>query len=258
MARAMWKAQVTFGKRQIPVRLYAAARDQKIHFRLLHAKDQVPVKQQMVVPSTGEAVPPERIARGLEVEPGVFVLLDEEELAEVEPKASRAIEITRFVPRGTISSQFYERPYYLGPDGSDEDYLALASVLERDELEGLAHWVMRKKRYIGALSAADGALSLVTLRPAEEVVTLPEIETPRREADKKELALARQLVETLAGDFEPAEFQDEYRERVQKLIETKARGGKIELKKFRPRKTSGSLSDALRQSVAKAKEKRVA
>jgi DNA end-binding protein Ku len=259
MARAMWKAVVKFGDATVPVRLYAAAQDKKIHFRLLHAEDHVPVKQQMVRPSTGEVVPPDRIVKGLEVEPGLFVVLGDEELDKLGPKPSREIEVVRFVPRGVISHQWYERPYYLGPDGQDEDYAALAAALEREQVEGVARWVMRGNAYVGALGAMQGALSLVTLRHAEEVVTLPSLELPKRkEPDKKELALAEQLVETLAGEFDPGEFSDEYRERLTKLIRTKARGGKLQLDKFRPRKTTGSLAEVLRHSVAKAKEQRVA
>jgi DNA end-binding protein Ku len=186
-------------------------------------------------------------------------VLSEEDFEAIGTKASRDIEIVRFVPRGSISHQWYERPYYLGPDGKDEDYAALCAALAREEVEGIARWVMRGTGYIGALGAMQGALSLVTLRHAEEVVTLPSIELPaRREASDKELALAAQLVDTLAGEFDPSEFSDEYRTRLTKLIETKARGGKVELERFQPRKTTGSLADVLRQSVAKAKEKHVA
>jgi DNA end-binding protein Ku len=259
MARAMWKAVVKFGKISVPVRLYAAAEDRKIHFRLLHAKDQVPVRQQMVRPSTGEIVPPERIVKGLEVEPGVFVVLGDEDLEKLGPKPSREIEIVRFVPHAVISHQWFERPYYLGPDGRDEDYAALALALERQGVLGVARWVMRGNAYIGALGTTEGALSLVTLRHAEEVVTLPTLKLPaRKESDKKELALAEQLVDTLAGEFDPAEFSDEYRDRLTQLIATKARGGKLQIEHFRPRKTSGSLTEVLRHSLAKAKEQRVA
>ncbi len=259
MARAIWKATLEIAEIEIPVKLYAAARDKKIHFRLLHAKDHVPVKQRMVRRSDGEVVPSDQIVKGVEVEPGVFVVLEPEELEKFAPKASRSIEVTRFVPRGAVAHQWFDRPYFLGPDGAKQDYFALVAALEKRGVLGIARWIMRGSGYVGALGTKDGALSLVTLRHAEEVVTLPAFDqAPTRKLDEREAKLARQLVETLAGDFDPTEFEDDYRARLSQLIETKARGGSIQLERFRPKKTTGSLADALRQSVAKAKEKRVA
>ncbi|HUH12073.1 MAG TPA: Ku protein [Longimicrobiales bacterium] len=126
MARAIWKAKIRFGGVEVPVKLYSAVRDRGVHFRLLHRKDRVPVKQRMVDPESGEVVAYEDIRRGYETGQGTFVILDEEELAQAEPEPSREIEITRFVPPEQINHQWYERPYFLGPDEDAEAYAALA------------------------------------------------------------------------------------------------------------------------------------
>ena len=262
MARAIWKGVIRMPDVELPVKLYSAIEEQGVHFRLLHAKDKAPVKQQMVNPATGEVVPPERIRRGYEVEKGVYVELADEELEALQPEPSRDIEITRFVEPQHISHQWYERPYWLGPDGDEagDDYFALARALGERGVEGVARWVMRKKSYVGALRAAGDYLMLVSLRHAEEVVPASALEPPGgRKPDEREIRMARQLVDALATDFDPASFQDEYRERVLELVQTKAEGGTVELKEFRPKRPSDeSLAKALEKSIAKAREKRSA
>src|SRR5688500_5951297 len=115
-ARAIWKGVISFGSVEIPVKLYSAVTDKSIHFRLLHAKDLVPVRQQMVNPETGDPVPSEEAAKAYPAGRNKLVLLEDEDLEKVEPKPSREIEVTRFVDPRQIDHRWYERPYYLGPD----------------------------------------------------------------------------------------------------------------------------------------------
>lgn len=229
-ARAIWKAVLRLGDESVPVKLYSGVEDRKIHFRLLHEKDKVPVKQHMVDPDTGDPVPPEEIRKGYEVEPGTFVTLEPEELEEVQPPASRDVEIVRFVPREAIDHRWYDRPYYLGPDGPVEPWFALVEALEGQELEGVARWVMRNKSYAGALRIVDGYPVLVTLRHAEEVVDAAQLEAPGgRDLDPREIQMAEQLIGALAAPFEPEEWEDTYRLRVLELIEAKASGKLLRL-----------------------------
>lgn len=252
-ARAVWKGVVSFGDVELPVKLYSAVEDRKVHFRLLHAKDHHPVEQRMVHPGTGEVVPREGIRRGLEVERGVFVVLDPEELDELTPPPDRTIEITRFVDPAEINHQWYRRPYFLGPDGDDDGYFALAEAIGAREVEGVARWTMRKKRYLGALRVRGDHLMLIALRPAEEVVQLPTIEPAAgRRPGEREVALADQLVGTLAGPFDPAEWRDEYRDRVLAYVEKRARGERVALPKARRAARGGSLEAALSRSLAAA------
>jgi DNA end-binding protein Ku len=259
MARAIWKGVIRFEDVEVPVKLYSAVGGGGVHFRLLHAKDEQPVQQRMVNPETGDVVPYDRIRRGYEVEPGVFVMLDAAELEALEPTASRDIEITRFLPAGTIGHHWYDRPYFLGPDGDDDAYFSLAAALSEQEKEGVARWVMRKKEYVGALRLEGDYLLLATLRHAGEVVSPEALPAPGgRAPDKREIAMAKQLVGALEDDFDLEDWQDEYSKRVMELIEAKSRGEKVEKKRPRRKKTTKSLADSLAASIRKAKEKKVA
>jgi DNA end-binding protein Ku len=250
-ARAIWKGVLKIGPEKIAVKLYSAVQDRSVHFHILDARGLQPVKQQMVEPDNGKEVPNEEIERGLEMEPGTFVVLKEQELEKLEPKPSRDIKLTRFVTPDRISLQWYERPYYLGPDDEDDAaYFALAKALAASEREGIARWVMRNKQYTGALLAKDGYLLLVTLRHAEEVLSAKELPKPSgRPLDKREIQMAQQLVSVLEDHFRPEDFRDEYRERVMQFIEAKAKGKRPKLKVIAKKPEAKSLVDALQASL---------
>jgi DNA end-binding protein Ku len=256
-ARAMWKGVIRFADVRVPVKLYAAVEDTNVHFRLLHATDHAPVKQALVNPATEEVVPYQETRRAFVTDDKDLVMLRDDELAALEPEPSRDIEILQFLPEQVIDHRWYLRPYYLGPDeGGRDDYFALAEALERTGREGLARWVMRNKAYIGALRLHGGYPMLVTLRSADEIVAVEDLEVPSgRAPDERELAMARQLIDMLAADFEPEAFHDEYQARVRQLIETKARGGRVQaLQKRRPR-PSEDLTRALEASLEKARRR---
>jgi DNA end-binding protein Ku len=253
MARALWKASLELGKLRIPVKLYSAVEERGIHFRLLHEKDRVPVRQRMVHPETEEEVAPDEIRRGVEVEEGVFVVVAPEERDAIQPKASRSIEVMQVLPRDALDIAWYERPYYLGPDGSNADYFALAKALEDTGKIGIARWVMREQQYFGALEPREGRLALIALRAADEVVAADALARPGGPAIAAgERKLGEQLVAALEGRFDPGELRDEYRERVEKLIAAKRRGRRYAVKESLPR-AAGDLGQALRRSLQAAK-----
>jgi DNA end-binding protein Ku len=260
--RAIWKGKLKLGSTAIPVNLYSAVVDKIVHFHILEQRTKSRIKQHMVNPENNEEVPNDEILKGYQVEPGIFVLLDDAELKKLEPKPSRDMEVTRFVSPSQISSQWYDRPYYVGPDGDEKAYFALVDALADQEKQGIARWVMRGREYNGALSADDGYLTLVTLRHAGEVVSAEQLPKPAgRALDKKELSMAKQLVELLEGEFDPAEFSDEYRERLVDFIEKKAKGKKPRLHAVQSKRPSPSLEKTLSRSIAnlkKQKEKRAA
>lgn len=259
MARAIWKGVIRFGGAEVPVKLYAAVRDRSVHFRLLHEDTLTPVKQRMVDPVTGAVVPYDEIRRGYEVEEGVFVVLEEEELEELEPEKSRDIEITRFLDPDLINHQWYDRPYHLGPDGQDAAYFALVEALEKQGTEGVARWTMRNKEYVGALRAEDGHLVLITLRHAGEVISASALAPPKgRKPEARELDMAEQLISALAADFDPSAFADEYRDRVLELVEAKAEGKTVQLRQPERRRAAGDLAASLEASLAAAKERKSA
>ena len=260
MARAIWKGVLDIAGERVPVKLYSAVQDRSVRFRLLQEKQEEPLKQQMVDPETEEPVAYSEIRRAYQTDDGRFVVLDAEELEELQPEPSRDIEITRFVPEAAIDHRWYERPYYLGPDGDDEAYVALLAALADTGREGVARWTMRKKAYVGALRIERNALALITLRNAGEVIAASSLTAPKgRDLDKRELKMAQQLVEALADEFRPEDYQDEYRARVLELIEKKRRGQKVRINKPKTRKpTETSLADMLEKSLKQAKRKRAA
>jgi DNA end-binding protein Ku len=251
--RAIWKASIRFGAVDVPVKLYSAVQDRAVHFRLLDAKRHEPVKQHMVNPDTGDVVAAGDIRRAYETDDGELVFLDEEELSAAVPEPSRDIQVTRFVPPDDITHQWYDRPYFLGPDGADESYFALAQALAKRGVEGVAHWTMRGKEYVGALRAEGDYLVLITLRHAGEVVPASALPAPAgRALDDREIAMARQLVEAMEDPFDITAYHDEYRERVQELVEAKAAGKVVKFPRAAAKKTDVDLADVLEASLAAA------
>lgn len=258
-ARASWKGVVRFGGVEVPVKLYSAVEDRKVHFHLLDTRGKERVHQRMVDPERDQPVAKEEVRKGYEAEPGVFVVLDEEDLEAAQPKASRDVEVTRFVPPAELGHQWYERPYWLGPDGKDAApaYFALARALAAADREGVARWTMRNKSYVGALRPRGDHLVLVALRKAGEVITAADLPAPKgRKVDDREVKMAEQLVAALEDEFRPEDYRDEYRQRVHELIEAKAAGGEVKVKKFRPKRETGDLAGALAKSVERAKKER--
>ena len=259
-ARAIWKGELKLGTTKIPVKLYSAVIDRTVHFHILDEKHLMRVKQHMVSPDSGDEVATEEIQKGYEIEPGRFVVVTNEELEQLEPKPSREIEIAEFVPPEAVSQQWYERPYYLAPDGDQKAYFALVEALKNRNREGIAHWVMRKKHYVGALRAEGDYLVLVTLRNAEEVISAKDLPKPAgRAPTQKELNMAKQLIGMLEDEFNAADYKDEYRERVMEFIEKKAKGKAPRLRAVKTKRKPSSLDSVLEKSLqALRKEKRAA
>jgi DNA end-binding protein Ku len=254
-ARAIWKGQIKIGSTKVPVKLYSAVQDRTVRFNILDDRHKMRVKQHMIDPDSGEEVPTEEIQKGYEIEPGRFVILTASDLEALQPTASRDIEIEEFVDQDEISQQWFERPYYLGPDDGAKDYFALAEALNNQEKEGIAHWVMRNKYYSGVLRSIDDYLYLFTLRDAKEVISADDLPKPSGAAPtQKELTMAKQLVEMLRGDFNAADYKDEYRERVEKFIEQKAKGRAPRLQAVKTKRKSDNLNAALAKSLAALKK----
>lgn len=249
-ARAIWKGIITFADITLPVKLYSAVEDRTVHFRLLHRDDGSPVKQAMVNPDTGDIVPPDQTLRAWHTEEGEEVLLTQEELTQLKPEKSRQIAILKFLPQQVIDHRWYDRPYYLGPDGADAEYAALIKALATSQHEGLAHWVMRNKEYFGALRLFQGYPMLISLRYAEQVVAADELQPPSgKPLDERELNMARQLINMLDAEFEPEVYHDEYRERVLELIAAKQRGEHIKRPPPRQKQATDDITQALEASL---------
>lgn len=249
-ARAIWKGVLSLGSEELAVKLYSAVEEQGVHFRLLQSERiHTPVHQQLVDPSDDTVVPYADVRRGFAVDGG-FVVLQKEELAALTPKPSREITLSHFVPTQKLGAEWLVRPYYLSPDGDSEAYFALAQALAEDDKEGIAHWVMRGQEYNGVLRAVDGYLLLITLRHAEEIIAPSELPRPAgREHSDKELKMAEQLVSAYEDSFDPEQYKDEYRQRVQDFVEAKAKGKQPRLKQPKVKHEQHDLSSALEKSL---------
>lgn len=253
-ARAIWKGVLCIHDLQVPVKLYSALVDRSVHFRLLHRKDQAPVQQVMVNSKTGKPVPPDEIQKAFPTTNNRSVILTPSELDELQPPKSREIEVSEFLPRQNIDHHWYERPYYLTPDGSEQNYLALSQALERSQKVGLARWVMRNKEYTGALTLHQGYPMLITMRHAHQVVPLAGLEAPGGEdLSPRDLLMARQLINMLESDFDPMQFQDEYRARVLELVAEKQQGKNVKKLKPKQPQPSSDINKALQASLQRAR-----
>jgi DNA end-binding protein Ku len=251
-ARAIWKGMIQLEGMRVPVKLYSAVQDRDVHFTLLDRKRHTRVEQRMVKPESDEAVPYEQIRRGY-LSDGNYVMLAKEELAQLAPKPSRDIEVTRFVSCDELGPEWFVRPYYLGPDGAQESYFALQRALAEEGREGIARWVMRGVEYHGVLRPQGSHLMLVTLRHPDEVVATGDIPLPSGRAhNEKEAKMAEQLVLAFSDEFDPAQYQNEHRERLLALVKAKASGKRMRLAPVSEKRAAPDLTAALRKSLLAA------
>lgn len=229
MPRAIWSGSISFGLVNIPIKLYAAVSRKTVHFNQLDSRTGARVKHKKVSAADGEEVPAEAIVKGYELASGEYVLIDDNELSALDPDASRAIDIEEFVDLADIDPIFYDSAYLVAPDKATlKPYALLAQAMEETGKVAIARFVMRSKQYLCAVRPQDGKLLLSTMVYADELNDATEIaeldDLEGIEVSKKELEMARQLIASLSGDFDAAQFEDTYRNRVLDLIEKKAAG----------------------------------
>jgi len=227
--QAIWTGSISFGLVTVPVRLVSATRSQDVRFNQLEAATGSRIRYRRVSEQTGEEVPNDQIVKGYELENGHYVVLDNDELAALKPTANRMIEIEDFVDLSEIDPVYFEQPYYLVPDkDAAKAYRLLSRVMEDENKVAVGRFVLRSKEALVAIRPIDGMLCLETMRYADEVLA-PERELvdSQPEPTERELEMARQLVDTLSGTFDPEKYHDEYREEVLSLIERKAAGEDI-------------------------------
>ncbi|MDN4160283.1 non-homologous end joining protein Ku [Nocardioides abyssi] len=256
--RAIWKGAVSFGLVSVPVKLYAATESHDVSFRQVHAKDGGRIKYQRVCSIDGEEVPYSEIAKGYETEDGEMVILDEDDLAELPSTSSREIAVEKFVPSDQIDPMLFEKSYYLEPEKSGAKPYALLrqALLEADRM-AVVTVALRQRTTVAVLRVRDDVIVLQTMMWPDEVRT-PDFSVETGEVKDAEVKMARMLVETLAGDFEPDEFEDDYAEAVETMVKTKIEGGEVK-RTPTSTKSSGEVVDllaALQRSVDAAKTAR--
>ncbi|MGH2844847.1 MAG: Ku protein [Thermoleophilaceae bacterium] len=260
MPRAIWSGAISFGLVNIPVKLYSAVSRKTVRFHQIDAESGARVRQKRVG-ADGEEVPYERILKGYEIGPDRYVTITAEELESLEPQKTRTIDIEDFVDLEQIDPIFYDHPYYLAPDtGASKAYKLLVDAMEDSGKVAVARVVLRSKEHLVAIRPRDGALAMETMLFADEVIAAESLEElAAADGDVKtsdrELAMANQLIESLASDFDPGKYRDEYRERVLDLIERKAQGETIVIEEpaAEPEKVP-DLMAALEASIASAKQ----
>ena len=229
MPRAIWSGSISFGLVNIPIKLYNAVSRKSVRFNQIDTRTGARIRYRKVSAADGEEVPDEGIAKGYEMSPEHYVLVSDEELAALDPEATRAIDIDEFIDLADIDPVFYDSPYHVAPvKASAKPYALLVRAMEESGKVAIARFVMRNKQYLAALRPRDGKLTLSTMVYADELVPASDVdefdELDGVEVNERELNMARQLVESLSGPFEPERYHDEYRERVLALIERKAAG----------------------------------
>ncbi len=262
MPRAIWSGAISFGLVSVPVKLYTAVSRKSVRFNQIDSKTNSRVKQKRVN-AEGDEVPYEQIVKGYEISKDSYVIVTEDELAALSPKASRMIDITDFVLESQIDPVFYDAAYFLVPDElARKSYTLLSRAMEDSGRVAVATFVMRTKQYLVAIRPTDGRLMMSTMVYADELVSPEEIpgleELDEIEVSDAEMAMAGQLIESLATDFDPERYRDNYREQVLDLLEQKATG-EIQSIEAAPAAEEAAVVDllaALEASVNAAKEAR--
>jgi len=262
MARVIWSGALAFGLVNIPVGLYAATEDKTVHFNQFQKGTSDRIRYKRVNERTGEEVPFKEIVKGREVDDDTYVLVTDEDLESVEPGRTRTIDITDFVDLSEVDPMYFQRTYYLAPrgDGADRSYELLHQAMAATNRAGIATLVMRSKEYLVAVRPQENILALETMYFADEIrdpVDATGYEPVGRPAKPRELTIARQLIESMTTDWDPEQYHDTYRERVEELIESKRNGEEIETSEPAAKASKVvDLTEMLRQSVAEAKGKK--
>jgi DNA end-binding protein Ku len=258
MARAIWSGAVSFGLVAVPVKLYPATEQQDIRFHQFKEGTKQRIRYKRVSEQTGREVDFEDIVKGYEVDKDKFVIVTPEELEAAAPEKTRTIEIEDFVDLADIDPIYYEKTYYLAPEdqaGAEKAYALLLKAMNDEGKVGIGRFVMRTKEYLAAIRPMDGILALETMYFPDEIRQSSEVENVpvRARAGDRELKMAKQLIGTLATDWDPKRYHDEYRERILKLIRDKARGKEVVLQEAPSETRVRDLMEALKASIEATK-----
>jgi DNA end-binding protein Ku len=259
--RAIWKGSISFGLVNIPIGLYPATRREDISFRQLRSEDLSPIRYKRVAEADGEEVPWEKIVKGYEYEKGQFVLVDDKDFEKAMPEATQSIDITEFVDLSDIDPMFFDKPYYLAPEkGGKKAYALLRETLKETGKVGIASVVIKTRQHLAAVKPKDEALVLELMHFPDEVLEPAGLDLPREEKlGKKEMEMAKSLVETMSGEWNPSDFKDEYRDKLLALIDEKVNSGGKELPAGKVKAKAATnvvdLVAVLQKSLAETKKK---
>ena len=258
--RAIWKGAVSFGLVNVPIRLYSATENHDVQFRQVHREDGGRIKYQRICSIDGEIVSYDDIAKGYETEDGDMVVLTDEDFKDLPSKSSKEIAVEKFVPTDQIDPMLLDKCYYLEPDkASTKPYVLLRDALEKENRMAVVSVSIRTRMTMAVLRVRDGVIVMQTMLWPDEI-RQPDFAhlDDDGKATKQELAMADLLIEQLAGDYEPDDYEDDYAAAVQSLVKAKVEGGEVQVAE-ESKDESGEVVDllaALKRSVDKAKAAR--
>jgi DNA end-binding protein Ku len=254
MPRSIWSGAISFGLVNVPVRMYSAVQEHKLHFHYLHEKDDSPIGYQKICKAEDKPVPDKEIVKAFEYEKGEYVVLEDEDFEAAKVEGYRTIEITDFVPYEQIDPIFFAKTYYVGPqEGAEAVYSLLVKAMEDSELAAVAKFVMRDRQYLGALRIREGVIALEQLYFADEIRPAKEIKASRRKVGKEELRMAKRLIESFTGDWKPESYKDTYRDALCEVIEAKRKGKEIRRAPEAEDEEPTDIMAALRASIEATK-----
>ena len=237
MARAIWKGSISFGLVNIPIALYPATRREELKFRLLRKTDLSPVNYKRVAEKGGKEVPWDQIVKGYEYEKGKYVVLQDEDFQRVDIEATQTVDIQDFVELDEIDPIFFYKPYYLEPQkGGDKAYALLRDALKDSKKVGVAKVVIKTREYLAGVKPEDGALVLELMHFADELAETSKLHIPKKvEVGKREMTMAKSLIDSMSSKWNPEKYKDDYREALMEVIEEKVEAGGKEIEE-KPRK----------------------
>jgi DNA end-binding protein Ku len=257
--RAIWKGSISFGLVNIPIALYPATRREDLKFRLLRGSDLSPVNYKRVAEKDGKEVPWDQIVKGYEYEKGKFVVLDEKDFQRVDLEATQTVDIQDFVDVDEIDPMYFYKPYYLEPQkGGDKAYVLLRETLAKTKKVGIAKVIIKTRQYLAGVKPLEHTLVLELMHFAEELADPEKLNVPKRSAEpgKREIDMAKALVESMSAAWDPTKYKDDYRDALLDVIEEKVEsGGKEIAEKPKEKKPSSKVIDlvaVLQESLAKA------
>jgi DNA end-binding protein Ku len=257
MPRAIWSGSISFGLVNVPVRLFSAVSEHTLHFHYVHEKDDSRIGYEKICKLEERPVPDSEIVKAFEYESGEYVYMTDEDFEAAKTEAVRAIEIRDFVPYEQIDPIFFRHTYYVAPqDGAEKVYSLLVRAMEESGLAGIAKFVMRDRQNLGCLRVRDGVITLEQMYFADEIRPVEEVAPERAKVEANELKMAAQLIDSVAGDFDPSQYRDSYRDALCEIIEAKRKGKEVHVAPAEEPEEPTDLMAALRASVERMRDQR--
>jgi DNA end-binding protein Ku len=253
--RSLWTGSISFGLVNVPVRIYSAIDEKKLHFHLLDRRNDAAIGYEKVNKNTGRRVPDDEIVKAFEYSKGKYVYMEDEDFEAVRVEGYKTIDITDFVPYEDIDPIFFAKTYYVGPDeGAEHVYSLLGRAMEDSGLAAVAKFVMREQQHLGVLRVREGVIVLEQLYFADEIRPVGEIKARKQKVDKRELEMAARLIDSFSGKWDPSKYKDTYRNELLAVVKAKQKGKQVHAEAERVEEPElPDLMTALRESVQRSR-----